>query len=344
MNQPLVSIVIPVCNEHESLRPLVAEIDAAMTKAAIGFEIVAIDDGSTDGSDEVLAALAAERGDITVIRFRRNFGQSAAFDAGFRNARGRYIATIDADGQNDPADIPRMLEKLQSEKLEFVSGIRSQRDDGFVMRKLPSWIANRLIRRITGTKIRDLGCSLKLYDRAVVEHLHLYGEMHRFLSVIIEGNGGRTGQMSVNHRPRTCGQSKYGLARTFKVLLDLATVWFLRGFSTKPIYVFGGAAIGLLAGAMACCAFVLYRRLFDGIYVHRQPLFIVGMVMSLAALQLAMMGLLAEVMIRTYFESRGRPPYDIREITLPVITPKLQVTISPDLVKRSLPVFGRSVG
>jgi len=332
MNRPLLSVILPVCNERQNIPPLIDEIDAALSAAGISYEIVAIDDGSTDGSAEWLADAAAERADLTLVEFRRNFGQSAAFDAGFRHARGRYIASLDADGQNDPADIPRMLEKLRSENLEFVSGERAKRKDGFVLRKLPSKIANWMIRRITGTKIRDLGCSLKLYDRAIVEHLHLYGEMHRFLAVLIETGGGRTGQLPVNHRARVHGQSKYGLTRTFKVLLDLATVWFLRGFATKPIYIFGGSALALFSGAVLCDLFVAYRRLVDGVYVHLQPLFIISMVMALAALQLGLLGLLAEVAVRTYFESRGRPPYDIRRVCgRRDETPKLKLSLADNL-------------
>ncbi len=337
MNSPLLTVVLPVYNERENLPSLLREIDSALTSAAIPYEIIAIDDGSTDGSTQWLAEVATARDDLTFIEFRRNFGQSAAFDAGFRHAAGRYVVTLDADVQQDPAYIPCLLDKIRSEKLDLVTGERAKRQDNVMLRKLPSKLANWLIRRATGTRIRDLGCSLKMFDRDAIEQLHLYGEMHRFLAVIIENNGGRTAQVSVNHRCREHGRSKYGLMRTFKVLLDLTTVWFLHGFATKPIYVFGGAAMGLLAGATVCDGFVAYRRLIDGVYVYLQPLFIISMVMALAALQLGMMGLLAEMLIRTYFESRGRSPYEIRR----TISRPTRVSCSVDSPPRPpiVPVF-----
>jgi len=315
LSDPQLSIVLPVYNELDNLVPLLDEIDGVLKPFGRSYEIIAVDDGSTDGSAQLLFSLVPTRINLRVVQLRRNSGQSAAFDAGFQTARGRRVITLDADGQNDPADIPRMIHLAEKDDLEFVSGIRAGRKDGFVLRKLPSKIANFLIRRVTRTKIRDLGCSLKLYDRAVIQDVRLYGEMHRFLAVLIEGDGARTGQINVNHRPRTRGVSKYGLSRTFKVVLDLMTVWFIRGFATKPIYVFGGVAILLFTLALLASAFVLYQRQFNGIFVKDQPLFIVGMVMAIMAVQFVAMGLLAEVLVRTYFESRNKPAYHIRKIS-----------------------------
>jgi glycosyltransferase involved in cell wall biosynthesis len=244
-----------------------------------------------------------------VICLRRNYGQAAALDAGFRAARGEIVVTLDADGQNDPADIPKLLDKLQREDLDMVSGRRAKRKDALLPRMIPSRIANFIIRRVTATRNRDLGCALKVYRRHVIKELHLYGEMHRFIAVLVEGMGARTAQIDVNHRARTCGESKYGIARTFKVLLDLITVWFMRGFQTKPIYVFGGMGLVLMAGASGLSAFVLYQKFFDGVWVHRNPVFILSMVMAIMAVQFLGMGLIAEMTVRTYFESQDKSPY-----------------------------------
>src|SRR5581483_3122243 len=222
-----ISIVLPIYNERENLRPLLAEIERGLEPTHLSYEVIAVDDGSTDGSADLLRELAGEKDYLKVILFRQNFGQSAAFDAGFRAASGRLVVTMDADLQNDPADIPRMIEMLEQNQLDFVAGNRGDRKDALVLRKLPSRIANRLIRFVTGTKLHDLGCSLKLYRREFVSELRLYGEMHRFIGVLVEGLGARTMEMTVNHRPRRAGSSKYGIGRTFKVLLDLLTVWFM---------------------------------------------------------------------------------------------------------------------
>jgi hypothetical protein len=202
-----------------------------------------------------------------------------------------------------------MISMLRAQDLDFVAGRRANRRDKPVRRKLPSAIANWIIRRVTGTALRDLGCSLKLYRREVVNELRLYGEMHRFIGVLVEGLGARTGEIEVNHRPRTAGKSKYGIGRTFKVLLDLLTVWFMRGYQTKPIYVFGGAGLTLFAASILLSAFVLYEKLALGVWVHRNPLFLMSIAMSIVAVQFLGMGLIAEIMIRTYFESQHKPPY-----------------------------------
>jgi glycosyltransferase involved in cell wall biosynthesis len=308
-----IAVILPICNERENLRALLEEIERALGPTGYSFEVIAVDDGSTDGSADLLRDLASDKRYLKLIVFRQNYGQSAAFDAGFRAATAKWIVTMDADLQNDPADIPRMIELMERDHLDFVAGNRGDRKDGFVLRKLPSRAANLLIRTVTGTKLRDLGCSLKLYRREVVNELRLYGEMHRFIGVLVEGMGVRTGEMIVHHRPRRAGQSKYGLGRTFKVMLDLVTVWFMRGYQTKPIYIFGG--IGLLLGAISSVllAFVGWQRIVNHIYVHLQPMFTIAMIFSVMAVQFLGMGLLAEIMVRTYFESRQKPSYLIGE-------------------------------
>ncbi len=308
-----ITIVLPIHNERENLRPLLTEIEQAMEPTGRSFEVVAVDDGSDDGSAELLGDLAHEKPYLKAIVFRKNYGQSAAFDAGFRASTGEFIVTMDADLQNDPADIPRMIALLENNNLDFIAGNRGDRKDGFVLRRFPSRIANWLIRRVTGTKIHDLGCSLKLYRREVVSELRLYGEMHRFIGVLVEGVGARTGEMIVNHRPRRAGRSKYGLSRTFKVLLDLLTVWFMRGYQTKPIYVFGGIGMMLASASALLSGFVLWEKLWRGVWVHRNPLFILSVGMFIIAIQFLVLGLLAEIMVRTYFESRQKSSYLISE-------------------------------
>jgi glycosyltransferase involved in cell wall biosynthesis len=325
-----ITIVLPVHNERENLRALVEEIECALTPTNRSFEIIAVDDGSDDGSSALIHDLANEKPFVRGIFFRKNYGQSAAFDAGFRAASGRLIVTMDADLQNDPADIPRMVAMIDEQGLDFVAGNRGKRQDGLVFRRMPSRIANWMIRRVTGTRLRDLGCSLKVYRREVVEELRLYGEMHRFIGVLVEGLGARIAETPVNHRPRRAGQSKYGLSRTFKVMLDLITVWFMRGYETKPIYIFGG--IGMLLGMISglLLAIVAWQRVINHIYVHLQPLFTIAMIFSVMAVQFLGMGLLAEIMVRTYFESRQKSSYLVSErIGFATDKPEVALSISP---------------
>jgi len=336
------SIVLPIHNEKDNLAPLLDEIEAAMTTMVGGggggrrFEVIAVDDGSTDGSPAILKRLAATRPWLKVIVFRRNYGQSAAFDAGFRSASGAMVVTMDADRQNDPADIPRMVAAMEQGReggdgaeggdggdgvdggdggYDFVAGRRANRKDGWVLRKLPSRIANFIIRKVTKTRLHDLGCSLKLYRRSFIDDLYLYGEMHRFIGVLMEDMGARTIEVNVNHRARPAGKSKYGLDRTFKVMLDLLTVWFMRGYQTKPIYIFGGAGIGLGALGFIFAMTTLYYkyRPIDPIFVHKQPLFILAVILVVIGVQFLVLGLLAEILVRTYFESRDRTSYFVRE-------------------------------
>jgi glycosyltransferase involved in cell wall biosynthesis len=308
-----ISVILPILNERENLAQLIGEIEQALDPTHKSYEIIAVDDGSDDGSIQLLRELQSHHPSLRLILFRQNYGQSAAFDAGFRSASGDIVVTLDADLQNDPADIPAMIQLLEEENYDFVAGKRAQRKDGFLLRRAPSQIANFLIRKVTRTRLHDLGCSLKVYRRPAIEHLHLYGEMHRFIGVLVESMGARTTEMDVHHRPRSQGKSKYGITRTFKVILDLLTVWFMQGYQTKPIYLFGGC--GMLLGFLSALlsVFVLFQKFFRGVWVHRNPLFILSMIFGVMAVQFLCLGLLAEIMVRTYFESQHKTSYLIGE-------------------------------
>jgi glycosyltransferase involved in cell wall biosynthesis len=308
--RPRVSILLPIYNEEDNLAPLFQELTDAMKALAGDYEIIAVDDGSKDATPARLAEFAKQNPKIKVITFRRNSGQTAAFDAGFRHASGEIIVTLDSDLQNDPQDIPRMIAMLD-QGYDFISGWRKNRKDGFILRTFPSKIANWMIRKVTKTKIHDLGCSLKVYRRELTDELRIYGEMHRFIAVLMEGLGARVGEMEVHHRPRVAGVSKYNLSRSFKVLIDLVTVWFLQGYRTKPSYIFGGIGGSLFGASGLLCIFVLWEKYSQGIWVHRNPLFIIAMFFAVIAVQFFGLGLLAELMIRTYFESSARAPYSI---------------------------------
>lgn len=307
-----ITVIVPVLDEKDNLRPLVDELDEVLGATGKTYEIIAVDDGSRDGSRELLKTIVAERLSLKAIFFRRNSGQTAAFDAGFRSASGRIVVTMDADLQNDPHDIPAMINKLE-EGFDLVSGWRKERKDGLVLRRLPSVIANALIRWITKAPIHDLGCSLKVYRKEITDELRLYGEMHRFIAPLAESMGARIAEVVVNHRARRAGVSKYGLSRTVKVLLDLLTVWFMRGFQTKPIYVFGGGGLALLALGFFTALVVLWEKLADSIWVHRNPLFLIAIMFTVTGAQFLGTGLIAEIMVRTYFESQHKVAYSISE-------------------------------
>ena len=309
---PEISVVVPLLNEQDNIGPLYEQITQTLTDV-YDYEIIFVDDGSSDNSFDILAKLQKTDAGIRVICFRKNFGQTAALSAGFAHARGKVIVAIDADLQNDPADIPKMIARLD-EGFDVVSGWRKKRHDNAVTRLLPSKIANWLISRITGVKLHDYGCTLKVYRREVIEETKLYGEMHRFIPALASWSGARIAEMPVNHRPRTTGKTKYGLGRTLKVVLDLITVKFLGSFSTKPIYIFGG--LGLLGafGAILFGLIVLYQKLYFGTDMSGNPLLILTAVCILATIQFILMGLLAELLVRTYHESQNRPTYVIKEI------------------------------
>lgn len=309
-----VSIVVPLLNEQDNIRPLYEQITQALS-GKFDYEIIFVDDGSDDNSFNILSQLQKADSKIRVICFRKNFGQTAALSAGFDHAQGKIVIAIDADLQNDPADIPKMIAKLD-EGFDVVSGWRKKRHDNAVTRLLPSKIANWLIAKITGVQLHDFGCTLKAYRREVLAETKLYGEMHRFIPALASWSGARIAEMVVNHRPRTAGVAKYGLGRTLKVVLDLITVKFLGSFSTKPIYIFGGLGLASALGAIVSGLAVLYQKFISAqhLSMNRNPLLVLTAVLITTTIQFILMGLLAELLVRTYHESQNRPTYVIKEI------------------------------
>jgi glycosyltransferase involved in cell wall biosynthesis len=306
------SIVIPLFNEQENVLPLHTRLSQSLHPLGLNYEIILVNDGSTDGTYAALRSVVDLDPRTKVINFRRNFGQTAAMMAGFDYARGRVIMPMDGDLQNDPADIPRLLAKLD-EGYDIVSGWRKDRQDKEFVRKLASRLANWLIARMTGVKLHDSGCSLKAYRAEMLKGTRLYGEMHRFIPALANLMGARICEVPVTHHPRQFGKSKYGLRRTFKVLLDLMTVKFLADFSTKPLYMFGGIggvliSLGVLAGAET-----LYEKWAWGVYVHNNPVILIAVFLATLGVNFIVMGLLAELIMRTYHESQGKPIYHVRE-------------------------------
>ena len=311
---PEISVVVPMRNESQNVDDLCNELTSALSAFGRPYEIVAIDDGSTDSTFELLARVQAKDSRVRVIRFRRNFGQTAAFSAGFAHARGRYIVTLDGDGQNDPRDIPGMVEMAEKGPFDVVCGWRKIRKDPFLSRRLPSMIANRVISFTTGIKLNDYGCSLKVFRAEVVKPIKLYGEMHRFLPAIASEFGVAIGEKVVNHRARLYGKSKYGISRTIRVVLDLLTVKFLISYSTRPLQMFGGVGFAMGTIGTIICAWLAYLRLFGNESISNRPLLLLGILMILGGVQLVTTGLLAEMLSRTYHESQDKPTYVIREI------------------------------
>jgi glycosyltransferase involved in cell wall biosynthesis len=310
---PELSIVIPVRNEAPNIKPLYDELTNALVGYGRPYEILIIDDGSTDDSFEQLAALQARDPRLRVIRFRRNFGQTAAFAAGFAYARGRLVVTADGDLQNDPRDIPVMVARIEQGH-DVVCGWRRDRKDTFFTRRVPSIIANRLISWATGVSLHDYGCSLKVFRSEVVKPLRLYGEMHRFLPAIASEIGVSIDEVVVNHRPRRAGQSNYGLSRTVRVLLDLATVKFLLSYSTKPLQIFGSLGLAAAALGSVILGWLAYVRLIERQAIADRPLLLFGVLLMFTGVQLVTFGLLAELLARTYYESQNKPIYVIREV------------------------------
>ncbi len=306
------SIVIPIYHEEENIPLLYHAVTAALDPAGLEYEIIAVDDGSMDGSFAALKELALRDPRLRVIRFRRNFGQTAAMSAGFEAARGAVIVPMDGDLQNDPADIPLLLKKI-AEGFDVVSGWRKDRQDAFVNRTLPSRIANWLISRMTGVHLHDYGCTLKAYRREVLEGIGLYGEMHRFVPALASRVGARVTELPVRHHPRQYGQSKYGISRTMRVILDLITVRFLLSYATKPIQLFGkwGIYCFLMAGASGSAT--LYMKLFGNHSMNRNPLLFLTTFLLFMGVQFIALGLLGELNARTWYESQGKPVYSIRE-------------------------------
>jgi len=310
---PRLSVIVLVYNEVESITPLHEELIAVLDAIDLSYEVLYIDDGSRDGSTEKLGQFASRDPHVRVVSFRRNFGQTAAVQAGIDHSRGEILVFLDGDMQNDPHDIPRLLEKI-AEGNDVVSGWRKDRQDD-ARRVVPSRIANWIIARVTGIPLHDFGCTLKAYRRDVIQDVKLYGEMHRFIPVYASWVGARIIEIPVNHRPREFGTSKYSLARTSRVLLDLITVKLLGSYSTKPIYFFGFAALGLWALAFVCAAIVIVQKLLPPYpYAHDNPLLLLSVFFAIVGVQFILMGLLAELSIRTYHESQAKPPYVVREV------------------------------
>jgi glycosyltransferase involved in cell wall biosynthesis len=310
---PDVSIVAPVYNEVESIPHLLDAIASVLTDSKLSYEIILVDDGSTDGSAQLLKQHAQARNDLRAIILRRNYGQTAAMAAGFNHALGKSIVTLDADLQNDPADIPLLLAKLD-DGYDMVSGWRQNRQDKALTRLLPSKIANWIIRRITGVRIHDYGCSLKAYRTELVADMNLYGELHRFLPALAYIEGARIAEMPVRHHARRFGSSKYGLSRTFRVMMDLLTIAFMKKFLTRPMHVFGLLGLGSILSGGAISIYLTFVKLVFNEDIGNRPLLILAVLLLVTGVQLFCFGLLAELLMRTYHESQGRPIYRVREI------------------------------
>src|SRR5215204_5002669 len=309
--EPELSLFLPVLDEEENLRPMHARIAAALDKLGKSAEVIYVDDGSTDHSLEILREIAAGDERVRVISLRRNYGQTAAMSAGIDAAKGTILIPMDADLQNDPADIRRLLEKLD-EGYDVVSGWRKNRRDKMISRKIPSQIANRIISWIGGVPLHDYGCSLKAYRRDVIQDVKLYGEMHRFIPIYASWAGARVTEIPVDHHARTMGKSKYGISRTIKVIFDLITIKFMASYQTKPLYVFG--AFGMIAFFISMVAGVWAIVLkFGGTSFILTPLPIIAVVMLAISVQFFLMGLLAELSVRTYHESQDKAIYAVRE-------------------------------
>ncbi len=306
------SVVIPVYNEVESLPLLHKTVQAALKGIKHTWEVIYVDDGSSDGSVNVLEALAKEDPKhVAVVQFRRNFGQTTAIAAGIDHARGEIIVFLDADLQNDPADIPMMLEKLD-EGYDVVSGWRKNREDNALTRNLPSHMANWLISQVTGVHLHDYGCTLKAYRREALTGFRLYGEMHRFIPVYANSVGAKIVEVPVRHHARKFGQSKYGLERTAKVILDLMAVQFLTRYANKPIYLFGGGGLILFLASFVTLLVLAVRRVFEGTSISNSPIFVIAVMVGLMGTQSILMGLIAELLVRTYHESQAKTTYTVR--------------------------------
>lgn len=313
MAAPVISVVLPIYNELESLPLLLNSVVDTLEAIHIPYEIICVDDGSTDGSAQWLREEGQKYPTVSSVLLRRNYGQTPALAAGFDYAKGQTIVTLDSDLQNDPADIPLLLAKLD-EGYDLVSGWRKQRQDDVLTRLLPSIAANRLIALVTGVHLHDYGCSLKAYRAELLADMNLYGELHRFLPALAFIEGARIAEIPVRHHPRRYGQSKYGLDRTFRVAMDLLTIWFMKKFLTRPMHVFG--LFGLLSMVFGSIlgGYLTFVKLFMSQSIGNRPLLILAVVLLLAGVQLFSFGLLAELLMRTYHESQGKPIYRVREV------------------------------
>jgi glycosyltransferase involved in cell wall biosynthesis len=308
----MISVVIPAYNERENVEPLYRRLKEVLERVGEDYEVIFVDDGSTDGTFEILKSIAGEDRRVKVIRFRRNYGQTAAMYAGFEHARGDVIITMDADLQNDPEDIPRLLEKIR-EGYDIVSGWRKDRKDPLLSRRIPSRIANWIISKVTGVRLHDYGCTLKAYRSEIAKRYRLYGDMHRFLPALAKRFGARITEIPVRHHPRLHGRSKYGIDRTLRVILDIFLVKFLNEYITRPLYVFGGVGFLMFTAGFLIELYLTFLKVFRGEDIGGRPLLILGVLLILAGIQLLSTGIIAELIVRTYYESRGEKPYIIEE-------------------------------
>ncbi len=309
---PYLSVVLPVYNEEESLALQHKAVSDAVKKLNKTYEIIFVDDGSADSSYEILKNIAAKDKNIKIVRFRRNFGQTAAMAAGIDHSRGEIIVFMDSDLQNEPGDIGKLLEKIE-EGYDVVSGWRANRQDKLISRKIPSKIANWLIAKVTGVALHDLGCSLKAYRGEVLRQVNLYGEMHRFIPVHASWIGARITEVQVGHHARQFGKSKYGIKRTFKVILDLITVKFMGSYSTKPIYIFGGTGVVVLLLGFISGIAVVAMKFMTHLNMIRNPLLLLTVMLIIIGILFIQMGIIAEIMIRVYHESQKKPPYMVKD-------------------------------
>ncbi len=313
-----ISVVIPFYNEEANVAPVLSELltvlDDLRARRGWDFEVLCVDDGSSDGTLAEILAFVQRRPEVRALQFGVNYGQTAALSAGFHQARGEWVVTMDGDGQNDPRDIPRLLDMMEQSDYDVISGWRKDRKDPWLTRRLPSRVANALISRITGVRLRDYGCTLKAYRRELLQDLHLYGEMHRFIPALARWLGARIAEVPVGHRPRTRGASKYGLSRVFRVLLDLLVVKFLLHYSTRPIHFFGIVGIGVAVLGFIALTWVVGLKLWDPVTyrINRNPLLYVGLTFEMIACQLILMGLLGEMLVRIYHETQRKPIYRIK--------------------------------
>ncbi len=307
-----ISIVIPVFEEEESIPHLYRSIKDVMERLGRKYEILFVDDGSKDGSFAILEGIQKSDPTVVVVSFRRNFGQTAAMAAGFAHAGGDIIITMDADLQNDPADIPKLIEKMKGH--DVVSGWRKNRQDKFLSRRLPSILANKLISSVTGVHLHDYGCTLKAYRKEVIKNVRLYGEMHRFIPAMASWVGASITEVETTHHARKFGRSKYGISRTVRVILDLITVKFLQSFSTRPIHAFGSAGLLLGAVGFALGAYLSFEKIVRGQSIGARPLLILAALLIILGVQLVIMGLLGEMLARVYHESQGKPIYTVRKV------------------------------
>lgn len=308
-----VTVSIPIYNEEENIPRIYDEVAPVLESMGKTWEILFVDDGSTDRSFEELQKVAARDSRVRIIRFRRNFGQTAAMDAGFKEARGAVIVTMDGDLQNDPRDIPMLLDHMHKGNYDIVSGWRRDRKDKMITRRIPSMIANRLISKITSVRLHDYGCTLKAYRKEITDHFKLYGEMHRFLPALGRFIGASIAEVPVNHRPRLFGKSKYGLSRILRVVLDLMTVKFFQGYLTQPSKIIGRVGFMFFAIAFASIGWVMWDRFANGQDMTNSPWFYLAILGFFTGVQLVSMGLIAEILVRTYYESQDKPTYIVRE-------------------------------